>query len=295
MQNLDVSWNAHLALNVTQICHCLKIEKGGISLYLTDHDRPLLFLEHDYVPDDNLHIAPAKFYRNLLDDKFEILTAIGDNGLSYDLIEADHLQDAQFYLYQVNWGMPDEYNLLKIGVVGNIYIEEAQLKITLHGIAKPLEKRHNRLLQEKCDAQFGGNRCNIDTGLAIYRKLGQISLLKTTHSFEIELPAGVDSGYFDGGSIEWQSGENTNIGAEKLRIMRQFKLSDSIHSIILQRAAKYPIALEDELKLTVGCDKSFETCRDRFANGAEFRGFDQMPGKAFKFTYPQRISPENLV
>ncbi|MBL1420252.1 MAG: DUF2163 domain-containing protein [Alphaproteobacteria bacterium] len=295
MQDLDVSWKAHLALNVTQICHCLKIEKGDISLYLTDHDRPLLFLEDGYFPDENLTIAPAKFYRNLRDDQFEISSFIDDNGLSYDLIEADHLQDAQFYLYQVNWGKPDEYNLLKIGVVGDVYLEAAHVKLAMHGIAKPLEKRHNRLLQEKCDAQFAGDRCNIDTELAIYHKLGQVSLLKTTHSFEIELPSGVDSGYFDGGSLEWQSGENINVGAEKLRIMRQFKLSDCIHSIILYRTAKYPIALEDELKLTVGCDKSFATCRDRFANSAEFRGFDQMPGKAFKFTYPQRISPENLV
>ncbi|PCI88966.1 MAG: hypothetical protein COB24_00370 [Hyphomicrobiales bacterium] len=294
MQDLDVSWKAHLALNVTQICHCLKIGKGEISLFLTDHDRSILFLEDDYLPDENLQVAPAKFSRNLLDDAFEISTFIDDNALSYGLIEADHLQDAQFCLYQVNWHMPEEYNLLKQGVVGDVYIEDARVKLSLHGIAKPLEKSHNRLLQERCDAQFGDDRCNIDTGLSVYHKSGQISLLKSSHSFEVELPSGIETGYFDGGSLEWQSGENTDLGVEKLRIARQYKLSETTHSITLHSDMKHPIALEDELKLIVGCDKSFATCRDRFANSVEFRGFDHMPGKNFKFTYPQRISPENF-
>lgn len=288
MQQLDVGWKVHLALTVTQICHCLRIDKGDKSLFLTDHDRPLLFLENDYFPDENLYIAPAKFYRNLLDDEFEISSFIDDNGLSYALLEVDFLLDARFYLYQVNWGFSDEYNLLKQGVVGDVHIEDAWVKLSLHGIAKPLEKRHNRLLQEKCDAQFGGARCNIDTELAVHHKLGQVSLLKSSHSFEVELPAGIETGYFDGGSLEWQSGENTDLGAEKLRIIRQFKQSDNIHSIILHSAMKHPIALEDGVKLIVGCDKSFATCRDKFANSVEFRGFDQMPGKDFKFTYPQR-------
>lgn len=295
MQDLDVSWKAHIALNVTQICHCLRFEKNGESLYLTDHDRDLVFLADDYLADENLSIEPAKFYRNLIDDEFEILTSIADGLLSYDLIEADYLQDARFYLYQMNWHNLDEYSLLKVGWVGDVYIENAQVKLSLHGIAKPLEKRHHRLLQEKCDAQFGGDRCNIDTGLAVHYKLGQVSLVNSAHGFEIELPIGVDNEYFEGGSIEWNTGENTHIGAEKLLITRQFKKSTNIHFIELQRGAKHPINIGDALKLTVGCDKSFVTCRDKFANVAQFRGFDQMPGKNFKFTYPQRIAPENLV
>ena len=34
----------------------------------------------------------------------------------------------------------------------------------------------------------------------------------------------------------------------------------------------------DEVELTAGCDKSFATCRTRFANSANFRGFPHIPG-----------------
>ena len=34
------------------------------------------------------------------------------------------------------------------------------------------------------------------------------------------------------------------------------------------------------------CDKRFATCRDRFANGINFRGFPAIPGNDFVISYP---------
>jgi len=34
------------------------------------------------------------------------------------------------------------------------------------------------------------------------------------------------------------------------------------------------------------CDKRFATCRDRFANGINFRGFPHIPGNDFVIAYP---------
>jgi uncharacterized phage protein (TIGR02218 family) len=33
--------------------------------------------------------------------------------------------------------------------------------------------------------------------------------------------------------------------------------------------------------LRAGCDKRFETCRNRFSNAVNFRGFPHMPGNDF--------------
>ena len=52
-----------------------------------------------------------------------------------------------------------------------------------------------------------------------------------------------------------------------------------------QRAA-YPIAAGDGFTVTAGCDKRNETCRDRFANIANFRGFPHMPGTDFLLRGP---------
>ena len=42
-----------------------------------------------------------------------------------------------------------------------------------------------------------------------------------------------------------------------------------------------PIAAGDTFAVTAGCDKRFATCRDRFANAVNFRGFPHIPGNDF--------------
>jgi len=41
----------------------------------------------------------------------------------------------------------------------------------------------------------------------------------------------------------------------------------------------------DTFTLTAGCDKRFETCRAKFANALNFRGFPHMPGNDFVVGY----------
>ena len=54
-----------------------------------------------------------------------------------------------------------------------------------------------------------------------------------------------------------------------------------------------PLAPGDTFTVTAGCDKRFATCRDRFANGINFRGFPQIPGNDFLVAYPVPGEPGN--
>ena len=42
----------------------------------------------------------------------------------------------------------------------------------------------------------------------------------------------------------------------------------------------------DTFTVTAGCDKRFATCRDRFDNAVNFRGFPHIPGNDFVVSYP---------
>ena len=42
-----------------------------------------------------------------------------------------------------------------------------------------------------------------------------------------------------------------------------------------------PPAVGDTFIVTAGCDKRFETCKTRFSNASNFRGFPAMPGNKF--------------
>jgi uncharacterized phage protein (TIGR02218 family) len=54
-----------------------------------------------------------------------------------------------------------------------------------------------------------------------------------------------------------------------------------------------PIAIGDAFTVTAGCDKSFATCRARFANTDNFRGFPQIPGNDFLLASPVQGAPGN--
>ena len=54
----------------------------------------------------------------------------------------------------------------------------------------------------------------------------------------------------------------------------------------LWQAMAAPIEAGDAFIVSAGCDKRFATCRDRFANVANFRGFPHMPGNDFALSYP---------
>ncbi len=47
-----------------------------------------------------------------------------------------------------------------------------------------------------------------------------------------------------------------------------------------------PIAAGDTFTVTAGCDKRFATCRDRFDNTVNFRGFPHIPGNDFVVSVP---------
>jgi len=41
----------------------------------------------------------------------------------------------------------------------------------------------------------------------------------------------------------------------------------------------------DVFVVTAACDKRFETCREKFANAENFRGFPHLPGNDFVVSY----------
>jgi uncharacterized phage protein (TIGR02218 family) len=45
------------------------------------------------------------------------------------------------------------------------------------------------------------------------------------------------------------------------------------------------MSVGDAVTVTTGCDKQLETCRAKFGNAVNFRGFPHMPGNDFVTSY----------
>lgn len=77
-------------------------------------------------------------------------------------------------------------------------------------------------------------------------------------------------GWFQYGLLRWTTGANAGLAHE----VKGF--AGGVIELTLPTAADP--AVGDAYELTVGCDKRLATCRDRFANVINFRGFPHMPG-----------------
>jgi uncharacterized phage protein (TIGR02218 family) len=83
-------------------------------------------------------------------------------------------------------------------------------------------------------------------------------------------------GWFTRGLARLASGEELEIKSQRDALIELWRTP----SVMPQTG--------DTLILLAGCDRAFSTCRDKFANTDNFRGFPHMPGNDYLGTYPVR-------
>lgn len=66
----------------------------------------------------------------------------------------------------------------------------------------------------------------------------------------------------------------------KIEVKAHIKSASAV-MIELWAPAEGPPGAGDEFIVTAGCDKRFSTCKSKFSNSANFRGFPAMPGNSF--------------
>lgn len=81
----------------------------------------------------------------------------------------------------------------------------------------------------------------------------------------------IDTGYFGYGVLTWLTGANAG-RSEDVRLYQ----NGGIFTLALPMG--YDIAIGDTYSVTPGCDKQISTCRTKFSNVVNFRGFPKVPG-----------------
>jgi uncharacterized phage protein (TIGR02218 family) len=159
----------------------------------------------------------------------------------------------------------------------------------MRGLAQRLAEESGRLFTATCDADLGDARCTIDLADPRYRGNGTIASVTSAVSF---VAAGLDAftdGWFTAGRIAWTSGANAGLAME----VKTHRVSAAGVQLTLWQTMAEPLAAGDAFVVTAGCDKRFATCRDRFGNAVNFRGFPQIPGNDFVLQYAVPGEPGN--
>ena len=160
----------------------------------------------------------------------------------------------------------------------------------VRGLAHRLDQPQGRIYQFGCDAALGDSRCGVDADLPAFRGEGAILAVEDDRRLAASGLSGFENGWFASGSLVWTSGANSGRRHE----IKFHRLADTGEvTVELWRKAARPIAPGDGFTVRAGCDKQFATCRAKFANGTNFRGFPHIPGDDFVLSYANRGDPEN--
>ena len=278
MKTLSPEFAAHLASGATTLCWCWRIERrDGTILGFTDHDNPVAFDGTTYEAASGFTASDITDGLGLSVDNLEVTGALSSGTLTDDDLGAGRYDDARIAIYRVNWADPSQRVLMRSGSIGEVRRTGASFTAELRGLAHYLQQPKGRILQRTCDADLGDARCGIDLSSSAFKGAGAILTAASARRFTVSGIDAFDTRFFSRGLFAFTSGASAGLRVE---IKTHTKLTAAVE-IELWTDAEGPPAAGDEFIVTAGCDKRFETCKARFANTINFRGFPSIPGNQF--------------
>lgn len=274
---------AHLAEGVTTVCRCWSVTRGdGVVMGFTDHDRDLSFDGVTFRAASGMTARAFQQVTGLAVDNSEAVGALTSAAIDEADIAAGRFDGAEVRCWQVNWAAPDQRIVLFRGHFGEVTRAAGSFRVELRGLSDALNQPQGRVYQAGCSAVPGDARCGFDLSQAGYTAEGVLAGTDDLGGLLILGAADQATGWFERGSLTALDGP-----AAGLTVMvrlddpapggRRFELWEPL--------AVMP-APGDRLRLVAGCDRAAATCRTKFANFANFRGFPHVPGEDWLTAYP---------
>lgn len=277
---------AHLSGDASTLCHCWRlVRRDGVELGFTDHDRDVVFDGVTYEAATGLSASEATAETGMVTGGMEVAGALVSDRLSEDELAAGSFDHARIETFLVNWAAPEERLLLRVGHIGEVLREDGAFRVEIRGLAAGLDAPQGRIFRAPCDADLGDGRCKVDLDDPAYRGTGTVVAALDGRHFTVTGLDGFAGGWFERGVLQWTSGANAG---------RRAVIKSHREGVVeLWSAMTGAIAPEDGFSLTAGCDKRFATCREKFANALNFRGFPHMPGNDFALGYARNSGRNN--
>jgi len=290
MKPISSAFAAHLAGTVTTLCWCWKVARtDGVTLGFTDHDRPLSFDGLTYEAATGSVATEIASSLGLAVDNLDVEGALSSGAVTDADIAAGRYDGARIEVWRVNWADTSQRVLMRAGAIGEVTHGELGFTAELRGLANVLDQTVGRTYQRTCDAVVGDNRCDVDLDAGAYKGAGAVTAVADNRVVTTDALAGFDDGWFRFGRLTWVTGANAGTSAE----VRAHHAIDGGATLTLWQRAPLPIAAGDTFIVTAGCDKTVQTCKAKFDNVLNFRGFPHMPGNDRAFSYVVGQTGEN--
>jgi uncharacterized phage protein (TIGR02218 family) len=290
VRDISPEFQAHLDSGTTTICHCWRLETtAGDVMGFTDHDNDLVVDGVTYEAQAGFTASEIESSLGLSIDNLDAAGALSSGRLTEERLKAGDFDNAEVEIWRVNWQDVSQRLLMRKGNLGEITHGSLGFTAEVRGLAHILNQPRGRIYQFACDAVLGDGRCGVDLEAAAYRGTAVVVATEEDRRLTVSGIEGFDDGWFARGTIQWDTGANTGRRGE----VKSHRVDDAGVVIELWAETGSPVTAGDQLAVRAGCDKQFASCKSKFVNGVNYRGFPQIPGDDFVLSYASRNDPNN--
>ncbi len=273
MRGVSGELQARLDTGATTMCRCwLIVRRDGVRFGFTDHDRDLVIDGDVFKAGSGLDASVLEAMSGLSVDNGQAVGALSDTGLTEADIMAGRYDGAEVWQWLVDWSSPKLKVLLFRGFLGEIRRGTGAFEAELRGITEALNQPLGRMYLRECDRIFGDAKCGVDVDDPTYS--ADVTVLETSgrREFTFDGLSGFQDGWFANGMIRWTSGAVSLVKADTGGVLEVWE--------------EVEVAVGDEARVIAGCDKQASSCRVKFGNFLNFRGFPHIPGEDWVTAYP---------
>lgn len=274
----------HLESGATTVARAWALtRRDGVAYGFTDHDVDLNFENIVFRAGSGLTARALAQSSGLSVDNTEAAGALSHDVLNEADIRAGRFDGAALRIWQVNWSDVAERRLIFRGTLGEITREDGAFRAELRGLSEALGQPMGRVYQPACDAVLGDAACGVDLTAPGYSAELRAEAVTDARVFRFTGLDGFADRWFERGRIVALSGTAEGL----VGVVKNDRRDADGRTLELWQALGAGVAAGDELRLEAGCDKRPGTCRLKFGNLVNFRGFPHVPGEDWLMAAPR--------
>ncbi len=277
--------HAHLKGGCTTVARAWAItRRDGLRLGFTDHDADMAFEGLVFRAGTGLTARALETSTGLSVDNSEAMGALSHAAIREDDIAAGRFDGAEVVSWLVNWADVSARKVIFRGTLGEIRRGGGAFHAELRGLSEALNRPFGRVYQKTCDAVLGDNACGVDLVSPAYSREGSVEAIDGGRSLQVWDDGVHAEGWFAGGQVAFLDGEASGLSE---RIKRDIPFPGG-RRIELWTPLRAGVVAGDRVRLVAGCDKRMATCREKFGNLLNFRGFPDIPEEDWMAVTPAR-------
>ncbi|HEV2561917.1 MAG TPA: DUF2163 domain-containing protein [Rhizomicrobium sp.] len=285
MKTLPSGMQDHLDSGTTTLCWCWKITRADATVQgFTDHDVNIVFDGVTYEAASGFTASEVQSTLGLAVDNLTVAGALASATINESDLAAGLYDNAEIEIWRVNWAAPAQRVLMRKGNLGEVQRSKSAFQAEVRGLAHILNQPVGRVYGYGCDADLGDARCTVDLSNPAFNGTGAIAAVSDARRFTVSGLGSFADGWFTGGKLTWTSGANNGRAME----INRHGISGTNVSLELWQAMSEDVNVSDAFAITAGCDKQFATCKAKFSNAVNFRGFPYMPGNDAVVSLPKK-------